>query len=525
MILIFNIFRNFANRDGKLIPSDMSKLNKNIPNKLSVRLSLMVVVAIATLLVTALLIMFLVSRQTVKEEALQKADQSLEGVVQHIDNILFSVEQSSGNMYWNMLNHLDKPDMMYVYSRKLVESNPYIVGCAIVFEPNYYKDRGELFMAYAHRPYSSRYNPADTTIIMAETYANRPYTQQIWYTQPMKIKKPCWIGPLKNDDMETEPLITFCLPIYVKQDSVVGVLAVDVSLTVLTQIVYTVKPSAGSYCTLLSREGSYIIHPDSTKLFHETVFTQKKHNDDLSIEEVGRAMVSGEKGYKYFRLNGVDNYVFYQPFKRASAQGRFWGDLGWSAGVIYPEDDIFGDYNRLLYYVLTIAFVGLLLLLLLCYVFITNRLKPLRMLTKSAQRIAEGHFDEPIPDSRQQDEIGHLQNSFQRMQKSLSIRVGELEQLKTLLQERGEVLRSAYNEVQEADRLKTSFLHHMTDQMIPPVNQIDMDVKTLCDHIHDVEQDEAHRLTDDIQSQGKTLTELLNNLLDISQEKMKKNEK
>ena len=93
MILIFNIFRNFANRDGKLIPSDMSKLNKNIPNKLSVRLSLMVVVAIATLLVTALLIMFLVSRQTVKEEALQKADQSLEGVVQHIDNILFSVEQ------------------------------------------------------------------------------------------------------------------------------------------------------------------------------------------------------------------------------------------------------------------------------------------------------------------------------------------------------------------------------------------------------------------------------------------------
>ena len=503
----------------------MSKLNINIPNKLSVRLSLMVVVAIATLLMAALLIMFVISRQTVKKEALQKAEQSLEGVVQHIDNILFSVEQSSGNMYWNMLNHLDKPDLMYVYSRKLVESNPNIVGCAIVFEPNYYKDRGELFMAYAHRPYSSIYNPADTTIIMAESYANLPYTEQIWYTQPMKTKRPCWTGPLKNDDMETEPLVTFCLPIYASQDKVVGVLAVDVSLTMLSQIVYAVKPSAGSYCTLLSQDGSYIIHPDSTKLFHETVFTQEKHQDDLSVEEAGRAMVSGGKGYKYFRLDGVDSYVFYQPFKRASAQGRFLEDLGWSAGVIYPEDDIFGDYNRLLYYVLAIAFVSLLLLLLLCYGFISNRLKPLSMLTKSAQRIAEGHFDEPIPDSRQQDEIGRLQNNFQRMQKSLAVRVGELEQLKTLLHERGEVLRSAYNEVQEADRLKTSFLHHMTDQMTTPVNQIDMDVKALCDHIHDVEQEEADRLTYDIQSQGKTLTELLNDLLDISQEKMKKNEK
>ena len=206
----------------------MSKLNLHVPNKLSVRLSLMVVFAIAILLMAALFIMFFVSRKTVKEEATQKAEQSLEGVVQHIDNILLSVEQSTGNIYWNMLNYLDKPDMMYMYSRKLVESNPYIAGCAIVFEPNYYKDRGELFMTYAHRPYSKIYNPADTTIIMAESFVNRPYTEQTWYTQPMNTRKPCWVGPLKKNEIEKEPLVTYCLPIYTAQNKVVGVIAVDV---------------------------------------------------------------------------------------------------------------------------------------------------------------------------------------------------------------------------------------------------------------------------------------------------------
>ena len=66
---------------------------------------------------------------------MKKAEQTLEGTVQHIDNILLNVEQSSGNVYWNMLIHLDKPEKMFEFSRSLVESNPYIVGAAIALEP------------------------------------------------------------------------------------------------------------------------------------------------------------------------------------------------------------------------------------------------------------------------------------------------------------------------------------------------------------------------------------------------------
>ena len=79
----------------------MLRLTRLISRTLSFRLSIMVLVALATLLMAALLFMFSFSRNAVKEEALQKGQQTLETMVQNIDNILLSVEESAGNMYFN----------------------------------------------------------------------------------------------------------------------------------------------------------------------------------------------------------------------------------------------------------------------------------------------------------------------------------------------------------------------------------------------------------------------------------------
>ena len=77
----------------------MAKLPRIITRTLSFRLSLTVIAALATLLLVALLIIFVFSRKAVKEEALQDAGQTLEATMQRIDNILLKVEQSSGNMH------------------------------------------------------------------------------------------------------------------------------------------------------------------------------------------------------------------------------------------------------------------------------------------------------------------------------------------------------------------------------------------------------------------------------------------
>lgn len=498
----------------------MIKPVKFITKTLSVRISLKVVSAVATLLAVALFIMFHFSRKAIKAEARQKAEETLEGVVRQVDNVLLSVEQSAGNIYWDLLTHLNESERMFLYSRKMVETNPYVAGCAIAFEPDYYQERGRYFMAYVHHVNKDKLETVSSEIIQAETFGNVPYPEQIWYSKPVETGRPCWINPLKNDQAEGEAIITFSLPIYAQGGKVIGVLAVDLSLSLLSDIVLSAKPSPNSYATLLGSDGSFIVHPDSEKVLHKTIYMSDSYQTNKELREAEDAMVAGETGYKHFRLDGTDNYVFYKPFIRADVPGRSMERTGWSVGIIYPEDDIFGDYNQLLYMVIAIALVGLVLLMTGCQMITHRCLLPLRMLAKSSQRIAEGHYDEPVPDSHQWDEVGRLQDHFQQMQQALSVHIGELERLTTELRERNVVLAGAYEQAKDADRVKTAFLHNMTDQMIKPVSVIQSSVNMLCEHRQDMDQQEANKTEETIQEQGKIVTKLLNDLLDVSQEKM-----
>lgn len=495
----------------------MLQLPKLFTSKLSIRISLKVISLVAALLAVALITMLLYSRKTLRQEAIMTAEQTLEGTMERIDGILLSVEQSAGNIYFNMCRHLDDPDMMYVYSRRLVESNPYISGCAIALEPYYYKDR-ELFMAYYHR------SETGAKIVRAETFGKKPYNQQVWYTEPMKRGRACWTDPLEDLDANNEAITTFCLPIYNMEGKRIGIMGVDITINMLSRIVLSSKPSENSYSVMLGSNGSFIIHPDSTKRLYEKVYTQLEHGSDPSVKEAVDAMMTGQKGYKRIKMGGKECYVFYQPFTRNMVTGRYLGNMGWSVGVVYPEEDIFGDYNRLLTYVLVIAIIGILFLAFLCQFIIHRRLMPLVFLTKSAHRIASGHYDESIPDSRQQDEIGQLQNHFQQMQMALAKHVEALENMNKELQERGERLRVAYHQAQVADRLKTSFLHNMTNQMLSPVQIISERVSNLW-QTQTMNSKDIDRMADDIQKQGEVITDLLNHLLELSKEATGKEER
>ena len=476
-----------------------------------------VVSLVAALLAAALIIMLLYSRRTVKREAVLTAEQTLEATMEHIDGILLSVEQSAGNIYFNLCRHLDDPEMMYVYSRRLVESNPFVSGCAIAFEPYYYKDRGEFFMAYYHR------SGTGSMLVRSETFGNKPYNQQVWYTEPVKRGKPCWTDPLEDLDANSEAITTYSLPIYDTTGRRVAIMGVDVTINMLSRISLSVKPSKNSFSVMLGSDGSFIIHPDSTKRLYEKVYTLLEHGSDPSVKETVDAMMTGQKGYKRVKMDGEDCYVFYQPFTRNVVSGQYLDDMGWSLGVVYPEDDIFGDYNRLLSYVLLIAFISILLLALLCQFIIHRRLQPLVFLTKWAHRIANGHYEESIPESHHHDEIGQLQNHFQHMQVALAKHIEELENMNIEQEQRGERLRVAYHQAQAADRLKTSFLHNMTNQMLSPVQIISDRVRDLY-QMQTMKGQDMDRVADDIQKQGEVIADLLNHLIELSKEKTGKEE-
>ena len=140
------------------------------------------------------------------------------------------------------------------------------------------------------------------------------------------------------------------------------------------------------------------------------------------------------------------------------------------------------------------------------------------MLTELTDRIAHGHYNEPLPSHhRNKDEIGVLQGHFQQMQHSVAANINELHELTQTIQERSKELHEAYEQAQKADRMKTAFLHNMTDQMLAPSFAIDEDVSALSHFDKKTSTQTVSQLVEDIQQNGDTITQILNNLINLSE--------
>lgn len=484
----------------------MGSLSKKLFSS-SLRLNTTVVWEVVLLLTVSVGVIFYYSRQMLRQESMEDAEETLQGTVLQVENVMRSIEQSTGNIYWEVMRHLDQPERMLDYSRRLVECNPNVAGCAIAFKPNHYPGR-EQFMAYVHR---KKYDSQE--LITSETFAGKPYVEQAWYQETVNTKKNGWMNPLKKGENDSISLITLCIPIMDRNQECVGVMGVDLSLELLTKIVLAAKPSPNSYCILMDSDGSFIIHPDRNKYLGKTVFSVTENGANPTIHKAAEAMQAGETGSMPFEMDGEDYLVFYKPFVRSDTGRRTQNNLKWSIGIVYPEEDIFGAYKHLLLRLLANAAGSLLLFFILYRLVIRIQLKPLRKLTKRAQEIADGNLEKKIPPTNRQDEIGMFQQHFKQMQERLATKISKQEQLTATLEERRETLRKTYEQTQEANRVKFSFLENMTNQMIAPTEAISKSVDTLCDNYQSISQQEADREVKTINRQSEAILELVDRML------------
>ena len=197
-----------------------------------------------------------------------------------------------------------------------------------------------------------------------------------------------------------------------------GTISSDISLEWLSKMVSSVKPYPNSYSIMIGQSGTFFVHPDSTKLLNETIFTPTLEHPDTALTALGHAMQRGETGMRQLNFEGHDSYVFYKPL----------GSTGWSVAIVCPESDIFGGYNRLYNIVIGIVVVGLIVMLFVFGRIIHRELLPLHTLAQQAETIASGEFSQTLPIDKRIDEIGKLNNSFRNMQHSLVNYIEELKQ-------------------------------------------------------------------------------------------------
>ena len=390
----------------------MKKILAYIRRKLSVRVSLWVVFFAAIIFNVALGFLFYQARETVRQEAVSRATQILDKTSLRVEGILNRVEVASNMTKWLVQRHPDKADSMFVYSRGMLLNNPDFYNCSIAFEPYYFKDKGRYFSAYTK-------HVGDSIRTIQGGSDNYQYFFVDWYLMPQLLEKPCWTEPYMDLDVATntsEMVTSYCQTIKDEQNQFIGVINISLSLNWLSQTISAVKPYPNSYSIMIGRGGTYFVHPDTTKITRQTIFTQTLEQPDTALTALGYAMQHGEEGIKQMNINGKDSYVFYKPL----------GQTGCSMAIVCPESDIFSGFDRLRRTIMTIVTVGLLLMLYFFIRIITRELKPLQRLAHEAETIASGQFDAEMPDFQRIDEIGQLSHSFGNMQQSLVRYIEEL---------------------------------------------------------------------------------------------------
>ncbi len=392
----------------------MNKILAYIRRKLSVRVSIWVVLFAAFIFIAALGFLFYQSREAVRQEAISHATQILDKTSLRVEGILNRAEVATQMTEWLIQRHPDKADSMFVYSHGMLLNNPDFYTCSIAFEPYYFNQYGRYFSAY-----SKHVGDSIRTLQGGSDYYQ--YFFMDWYLMPQLLDKPCWTEPYMDLDAPTntyEMVTSYCQAIKNKQGEFIGVINTSLSLNWLSHTISAVKPYPNSYSIMIGRGGTYFVHPDTTKITRHTIFTQTMETPDTAMTALGHAMQRGEEGMKRMTIDDKDCYVFYKPL----------GKTGCSMAIVCPESDIFGGFDRLRHTVMGIVFVGLLLMLYFFIKIITRELSPLHRLAKEAETIASGQFDTKLPDFQRNDEIGQLSHSFGNMQQSLVRYIDELKE-------------------------------------------------------------------------------------------------
>ena len=477
----------------------MINIINRIRRKLSLKLTFGIMLFLIAIFVVSLGILFMRSRQLVREEAMERAEQELDNVVMRVNGMMNEVETATMTARWHLTDDNLQPDSLLNFAHRIVAMNPNFDGCSISTEPNYFPQIGRYFSVYA-------YHEGDS--VVSKTEDPYEYFDKVYYKTPLLLGKPSWVEAYTDvngvvsgnfDDL----IVSFGVPIRNSKRETIGVISTDLSMPWLSQVISAYKPYPNAYSVMLGADGQYLIHPDTAKLMKKTIFSDADTKNNQDLITLGHDMVSGFSGMLTVKIRGKRCLVLYKSLKRAP----------WSIALVCPESDILAGYTKLLYILIPLLVFGLLVILAFCLNVITSMVTPINELTDKLSYITHGHYNEPIERTSRRDVIGRLQNNFAEMQEALSKHITSLQEVNNVTCKLNSELEKASVMARKADESKSEFLKDVTHQIRTPLNIINGFTQVLRDDSESIPRDEVEGLIDTMQYNAVGMNRMINMLL------------
>ena len=384
-----------------------------------------------------------------------------------IHDIMSDVSVAVDNNVFDIERHLSQPDQLQAIMERIVTQNPRVRSCGISFIENYYPQKGTSFCPYAWRNDSMEIKSQQADDILQD------YLNAEWFKEAVDKDSAYWSKPFLDGHGGTTPLVSYMYPIHDQQGRVVAILGADLSLDFMSRILQEqdsifvrgmslfdeIEGSFQSF--VIQRDGTYLTHPEKRRIMKSNFFIHIKDTDEPgaaegAIKDMKNGKISDDEMFNKLMINRKDASLFYAPITGTD----------WMLTMVLPTDRlIFFNYIIGTMTLAVVVFV-VLVTFLVCRFTIKKSAKPLKMLAETADKVAQGDFDTPLPDIKHRDEISQLRDSFENMQHSLTSYVEELKDTTA-------VKASMENELKIAHGIQMSMLPK-TYPAFPNRNDIDL---------------------------------------------------
>jgi sigma-B regulation protein RsbU (phosphoserine phosphatase) len=366
-------------------------------------------------------------KTTVVEVAANNFHVSMRSSDRYISDVMSDVTVAVKNNLFDIEGHLTQPDQIQAIVERIVTENPRIRSCGISFIDTYYPQKGRWFCPYAWR------NDSMQVVGLQLGGADYDYLDSDWFKEAIASDSAYWSKPFFDGQDAKTPLVAYMYPIHDTQGRIVAILGADLSLDFIARLLeeqdsifnrdaWVVTDDYSLFHSyVLSRDGTYITHPEQRRIQKGNFFVHVKDFDEpglaeKTINEMKEGKTSWNETDKVVRVNRKESYLFYTPMTGAD----------WILVISCPTVAI--DYFAAIVGVALIIVIVIVLFItfLVSYLTIKRTTKPLKLLAETADQVAQGQFDTPLPNIKHRDEICQLRDSFDNMQHSLTTYVEEL---------------------------------------------------------------------------------------------------
>ncbi len=352
-----------------------------------------------------------------------------------INNVFSTVEVAVSNNMPEVVENIYDDRRQYYAVEHLLKLNPNIMGAAVAYNPDYEPRKGQPFSPYAYRD-SMGIHPKQ---LGTPEY---DYLNQEWYTKPIASGRGTWSEPYIDTGGGEVMMITYSQPIINSNGEIYAVQTADIALGWLSDLMQELdstalvgltfveeEDSTASYSFIVTRKGTFVAHPDETKLLNQNLFDFLKDTGNAKALVHAKKMFESNKTIDYFSFIDTNDVVCLMFLSKIDNTDWVMGKVVPFSKILYPASVFVGIF-------LAMIIIGLMIVGLICRSAIRRTTKPISMFADSADEIASGNLSAELPDIKTKDEMLRLHNSFKTMQKSL---IQQIEETKTANEEKGRI--------------------------------------------------------------------------------------